>query len=330
MEEAPMTRRTVGLFVTLMCVLLVVSLAANAQQPGKGYRIGVLATTYLPPFDAFREGLRALGYVEGQNLALEYRWAEQQLKLFPELAADLVRRKVDVIVTWGTPAAQAAKNATSTTPIVMAAIGDAVGTGLVTSLARPGGNITGLSTLNPDLEGKRLQLLKEAVPTASRIAILWNPTNPLHALVLKDAQVAAEQLGMQLQSVELQNPPDLEGAFAAMTLQHADALTVAPDNFFVLNRSRIAELAIQHHLPAIYLHTEHVYAGGLMAYGPNYQDLFRRAATYVDKIFKGAKPGELPIEQPSRFELAINLQAAEAIGLTIPPSLLFQADKVIR
>jgi ABC-type uncharacterized transport system substrate-binding protein len=321
---------TMGSIITLTLGLTLALLAANAQQPGKGYRVGVIATTYLPPFDAFREGLRALGYVEGQNLALEYRWAEQQLQLFPELAADLVRRKVDVIVTWGTPAAQAAKNATGTIPIVMAAIGDAVGTGLVTSLARPGGNITGLSTLNPDLEGKRLQLLKEAVPTASRIAILWNPTNPLHALVLKDAQVAAEQLGMQLQSVELQNPPDLEGAFAAMTLQHADALIVAPDNFFVLNRRRLAELAIQHHLPAIYLHAEHVYAGGLMAYGPNYHDLLRRAATYVDKILKGAKPGDLPVEQPMKFELVINLKTAHALGLTIPPSLLFQADEVMR
>jgi putative ABC transport system substrate-binding protein len=323
-----MQRSIIGFIITLG--LFVTSLAVEAQQPGKGYRIGVLATTYLPPFDAFREGLRALGYVEGQNLVLEYRWAEQRLQLFPDLAADLVRRQVDVIVTWGTPAAQAAKNATGTIPIVMAAIGDAVGTGLVPSLARPGGNITGLSAQNPELEGKRLQLLKEAVPTASRIALLWNPTNPLHALVLKETQVAAEQLGVQLQSVELPNPPDLEGAFTAMTLQHADALTVAPDTFFVLNRTRLAELAIQYHLPAIYLYKEHVHAGGLMAYGPNYHDLFRRAATYVDKILKGAKPADLPVEQAMKFELVINLKTAQALGITMPPMLLFQADEVIR
>jgi putative ABC transport system substrate-binding protein len=325
-----MKRRAVGLIITLAISLLAAPLAAEAPQPGKVYRIGVLATTYWPPFDAFREGLRELGYVEGQNIALEYRWAEQQTNLFPDLAADLLRRKVDVIVTWGTPAAQAAKNATSTIPIVMAAIGDAVGTGLVTSLARPGGNITGLSALNPDLEGKRLELLKEAVPTASRIAILWNPANPLHALVLKDTQVAAQRLGVQLESVEVHSPPDLEGAFVAMTLQHADALTVAPDSFFVLNRTRIAELAIKHKLPAIYLHTEHVHAGGFMAYGPNYHDLFRRAATYVAKIFKGAKPANLPVEQAMKFELVINLKTAQALGLTIPPTLLFQADEVIR
>jgi putative ABC transport system substrate-binding protein len=211
----------------------------------------------------------------------------------------------------------------------MAAIGDAVGTGLVTSLARPGGNITGLSALNPDLEGKRLQLLKQAVPTASRIAILWNPANPLHTIVLKDAQVAAQPLGVQLQAVEVHSSTDLEGAFAAMTLQRADALTVAPDASFVLNRTRIAELAIKHQLPAIFLYKEHVHAGGFMAYGPNYHDLFGRAATYVDKILKGAKPGDLPVEQPMKFELVINLRTAKALDLTIPPTLLFQADEVI-
>jgi putative tryptophan/tyrosine transport system substrate-binding protein len=323
-----MTRRCIGLFIILS--LLVAPLVAHAQQSGKVYRIGVLATTYWPPFDSFREGLRELGYVEGQNLALEYRWAEQRTKLFPDLAADLVRGEVDVIVTWGTPAAQAAKHATSTIPIVMASSGDAIRTGLVTSLAHPGGNLTGLSALNLTLENKRLELLKEAVPTASRIAVLWQPANPYAPLVLKDMQEAAQQLRVQLLPIEVHSAADVEGAFAAMTSQHADALVVSSDAFFVLQRTRIADLAIQHRLPAIYLHTEHVHAGGLMTYGPNYYDLFRRAATYVDKIVKGVKPGDLPIEQPSRFELAINLKAAQAIGLTIPSSLLFQADKVLK
>jgi putative ABC transport system substrate-binding protein len=323
-----MTHRFIGLLVALG--LVVVPLAAEAQQPGKAYRIGVLATTYWPPFDSFREGLRELGYVEGHHMTLEYRWAEQRTQLFPDLAADLVRLKVDVIVTWGTPAAQAAKQATSTIPIEMASSGDAIRTGLVTSLARPGGNLTGLSALNLTLEGKRLELLKEAVPTASRIAVLRQPANAYTPLVLKDLQGAAQHLSVQLQPIEVHSAADLEGAFAAMMSQHADALVVSSDAFFVLQRTRIAELAIRHRLPAIYLHTEHVHAGGLMTYGPNYHDLFRRAATYIDKIFKGAKAGDLPIEQPSRFELAINLKAAQAIGLTIPPSLLFQADKVIR
>jgi putative tryptophan/tyrosine transport system substrate-binding protein len=325
-----MTCRISGFIVILAVGLLVAPLAANAQQPGKVYRIGVLATTYWPPFDSFRDGLRQLGYVEGHNMTLEYRWAEQRTTQFPDLAADLMRLKVDIIVTWGTPAAQAAKQATSTIPIVMASSGDAIRTGLVTSLAHRGGNLTGLSALNLTLEGKRLELLKEAVPTASRIALLWQPANPYAPLVLNDLQGAAQQLRVQLQPIEVHSAADLEGAFAAMTSQQADALVVSSDAFFVLHRTRIAELAIQHRLPAIYLHTEHVHAGGLMAYGPNYHDLFRRAATYVDKIFKGAKPGDLPIEQPSRFELAINLKTAQAIGLTIPPTLLFQADEVIR
>jgi putative ABC transport system substrate-binding protein len=319
-----------GSILTLALGLCLAPLAADAQQPGKAYRIGVLATTHWPPFESFRAGLRELGYSEGQNMAIEYRWAEQRTTLFPDLAADLVRLQVDVIVTWGTPAAQAAKTATSTIPIVMASIGDAVGTGLVTNLAHPDGNITGQSALNPELEGKRLELLKEAVPTASRVGVLWHPANPIAALLLQETQVAAQQLGLQVQAVAVHSPTDLEGAFAAMTLQHADALVVVPDAFFVLNRTRVAELAIQHRLPAIYLYAEHVHAGGLIAYGPNYHELFRRAATYVDKIFKGAKPGDLPIEQPMRFQLLINLKTAKALGMTMPPSLLLLADEVIQ
>jgi putative tryptophan/tyrosine transport system substrate-binding protein len=232
------------LIVTLTLGLLVAPLAATAQPSGKAYRIGVLATTYWPPFDSFKEGLRELGYAEGHNLTLAYRWAEQRTKLFPDLAADLVRLKVDVIVTWGTPAAQAAKQATSTIPIVMASSGDALRTGLVTSLARPDGNLTGLSALNLTLEGKRLELLKEAVPTASRLALLWQPANPYAPLVLNDMQEAAKHLGVQLLPLEVHSAADVEGAFAAMTRQHADALVVSSDAFFVLQRTRIAELAI--------------------------------------------------------------------------------------
>jgi putative tryptophan/tyrosine transport system substrate-binding protein len=268
--------------------------------------------------------------VEGRNLVLEYRWTEGRDERFPDLAADLVGRKVEVIVTWGTPAAKAAKAATSTIPIVMAAIGDALGTGLVASLARPGGNITGLSALNPELEGKRLELLKEAVPTLTRVAFLWNPDHPLHQVVLQDTQWAAQALGVSLHLVGVPGYTDFEAAFAAMTREGAEALIVAPDAVFVLHRARIAALAAQHRLPAIYLHRDHVHAGGLMAYGPSYHDLFRRAATYVDKILKGATPADLPVEQTMRFELLINLKTAEALGLTLPPLLLLRADEVIK
>jgi putative ABC transport system substrate-binding protein len=243
-EDTTVTRANSRLIVTLALGLLVVPLAANAQHPGKAYRIGVLATTYWPPFDSFGEGLRALGFVEGHNITLEYRWAEQRTTGFPDLAADLDRFKVDVIVTWGTPAAQAAKQATSTIPIVMASSGDALWTGLVTSFARPGGNLTGLSTLNLILENKRLELLKEALPTASRIALLWQLANPYAPLVLKDMQEAAQQLSVRLLPIEVHSAADVEGAFAAMTSQHADALVVSSDAFCVLHRTRLAESAI--------------------------------------------------------------------------------------
>lgn len=309
--------------------LLVAPPGTEAQQAGKVFRIGVLATTFWPPFESFRQGLHDLGYVEGQNVVIEYRWTEGRDERFPNLAAQLVGLKADVIVTWGTDATRAARNASGTGPIVMAASGDAVGQGLVSSLARPGGNVTGLSALNPELEGKRMELLKEVVPRLARVAFLGRPGNPLYQVVLTEARSSARRLGAQLQPVELANYADLNGAFARMTREHADALVVAPDTVFVLHRAQIATLAIKHRLPAIYLHTEHVHAGGLMAYGPNYHNLFRRAATYVDKILKGAKPADLPVEQPAKFELAINLKTAKALGLTIPQSLLLRADQVI-
>jgi putative ABC transport system substrate-binding protein len=301
---------------------------ATAQQLPKPYRIGVLATTSWPPFDTFRQGLRDLGYVEGQNLAIEYHWAEGKRERFPELAARLVESKPDVIVTWGTPATQAAKSATQTIPIVMAAVSDPVGLGIVASLARPGSNITGLAAHNPELEGKRLELLKELVPKIRRVALLGNPAASLRPLFLTETQSAARVLGVQLRTIDVPTY-DLEGAFAKMTKERTDAVVVAPDTVFVHHRNRLADLAARHRLPAVYLHTEHAHAGGLMAYGPSYHELFRRAASFVDKILKGTKPADLPVEQSMKFELVVNLKAAKALGLTIPQSILIRVDQMI-
>jgi putative ABC transport system substrate-binding protein len=332
-----MTRRTVGLLVTLALGFLVGPLAAHAQPPTHVHRIGVLTGTaggrdqyYVELVEVFLEGMRALGYVEGQNLVIEYRGAAGQYERFPGLAAELVRLPVDVLMTGNTLAALAAKQATNTIPIVMVNIGDAVRTGLVASLARPGGNITGMSIMNPEVVGKMLEILKDVLPTVSRVAILWNPTSPGHALQVQAAEVAAQALGVQLHRVEASSPEAFDGAFAAMTRAHAGALLVLGEPVFSQHRSRLAELAAINHLPAIYRIREHVEDGGLMSYGPSLPDMWRRAATYVDKILRGAKPADLPVEQPTKFELVINLKTAEALGLTISPSLLFQADKVIR
>jgi putative ABC transport system substrate-binding protein len=274
--------------------------------------------------------MRALGYVEGQNLVLEYRGAEGQHERFPDFAAELVRLKVDVIVTQGTPAALAAKHATTTIPIVMVGVGDPVGSGLVASLARPGGNITGLSVLAPELVGKQLEFLKDVLPTVSRVALLWNPANPAHALNVREADVAAQAVGVQLHLVEARGPDAFDSAFAAMTSAHVGALLVLGDSVFFQHRSRLAEFAATSRLPTMHNIRPHVEAGGLMAYGPSSLDLRRRAAGYVDRILKGAKPGDLPVERPMKFELVINLKTAQALGITFPPSLLFQADEVIR
>jgi len=313
---------------------LVAPLAAVAQPPTHVYRIGFLSALGTTPRDsmveAFLEGMRALGYVEGQNLVLEYRGAAGQYERFPDLAAELVRLQVDVIVTGVTPAALAAKQATTTIPIVMAGIGDPVGSGLVASLARPGGNVTGLSVLQPDVPGKQLEILKAVLPTLSRVAILWNPANPSAALMVREADVAAQRLGVQVHRVEARGPEAFDSAFAAMTGAHAEALLVVPDPMFRLHRSRLAELAATSRLPTMHNQREYVEAGGLLGYGASRPDVSRRAATYVDKILKGAKPADLPVEQPTKFELVINLKAAEALGLTIPPALLSKADEVIR
>ena len=316
-------------------VLLAPPLAAETQQAAKVARIGYLLLNRaiapnLP--EAFRQGLRDLGYVEGRNVVIEYRDAEGKVERLPALAAELVALKVDVIVAPGPPHALAAKRVTRTIPIVFATAADAVGSGLVTSLARPGGNVTGLSFAGSELVGKCLELLKEAVPGVSRVAVLWQPgyqNERTEKDLLKGAEVAARALGVRLQVVEARGPADFDRAFSDMTRARAGALTVLASSTFLNERRRLVDLAAKNHLPAVYVSRDFVDAGGLMSYGPNLPDLLRRAATYVDKILKGAKPADLPVEQPTKFELVINLKTAKVIGLTIPPSLLQRADQVI-
>jgi putative ABC transport system substrate-binding protein len=316
--------------------LVAAPLAAEAQQAVKIARIGFLTPNMAasPPHvrEAFLQGLRDLGYVEGRNVVIEYRDAEGKSERFPALAAELVALKVDVIVAPGTPAALAAKQATRTLPIVFPIAGDPVTSGLVTSLARPGGNVTGLSILDPDLVGKCLEQLKQAVPGVSGVAVLWQPGGLGERTdkdMLKGAEVAARALGVRLQFVEARGPADFDRAFSEMTRARAGALTVLPSTMFLHERRRLVDLAARNRLPAVYPWREAVDAGGLMAYGANIADLFRRAATYVDKILKGAKPADLPVEQPTKFELVINLKTAKALGLTIPQSVLGRADQVI-
>ena len=312
-------------------------LAAEAQQAAKVARIGFLTGTSLSVSPnlpaAFRQGLRDLGYVEGRNLVIEYRDAEGKFERFPALAAELVALKVDVLVAANSLAALAAKQATRTLPIVFAFAVDPVTDGLVTSLARPGGNVTGLSTLLAELVGKRLELLKQAVPGVSRVAVLWQPGaqgERTEKDLQKEAEVAARALGVRVQFVEARGPDDFDRAFSEMTRARAGALTVLGGAMFIIAQRRLVDLAAKNRLPAVYGLREYVDAGGLMSYGPNNVDLFRRAATYVDKILKGAKPADLPVEQPTKFELVINLKTAKALGLTIPPSLLTRADEVIQ
>ena len=314
--------------------LLAAPLAAQAQQSGKTYRIGFVeagAPSANQHFlDAFKRGLRELGYVEGQNITIEERWAEGRNERFPALLAELVRLKVDLIVSWGTQGVTAAKNATETIPIVMIAVRDPVGTGLIASLVRPGGNVTGVSGYaGLEIVAKQLELLKETVPKIRRVAILSNPTNAYHQLAIRQVNVQARPLGLQLQFLEARGPNEFDGAFAAMAKERVGALLVLSDAVLNSHRTRLADLAARSRLPAAYGVRESVEAGGLMSYGPSFLDLFRRSAAYVDKILKGAKPADLPVEQPTKFELVINLKTAKALGLTIPPSLLQRADKVI-
>jgi ABC-type uncharacterized transport system substrate-binding protein len=313
--------------------LVAAPLAAGAEQPGKVPRIGFLSAVTLgssPVLDAFRQGLRELGWVEGQNIVVDYRLTDRADRL-PDLAGELVQLKVDIIVAEATQGVAAAKNATTTIPIVMiSGSADPVGLGFVASLARPGGNVTGLSySVGPEIVGKELALLKEIVPKVRRVATLSNPANPVQPLLMREVNGAARSLGVQLQHLEVRGPDEFEGAFAAMANKQVGALLVVADTVFIFHRTRLADLAARSRLPAAYGVRANVEAGGLMSYGPSVRDLFRRSATFVDRILKGAKPGDLPVEQPTKFELVINLKTAKALGLTIPPSLLQRADQVI-
>jgi putative tryptophan/tyrosine transport system substrate-binding protein len=323
-------------FLVAAGALLAAPLAAEAQQAAKIARIGFLASNLAASHhlqEAFLQGLHDLGYVEGRSVVIEYRNAEGKFERLPARAAELVALKVDVILAGGVPAALAAKQATRTIPIVFTAAADPVTNGLVTSLARPGGNVTGLSPLGEELIGKRLELLMQAVPGVSRVAVLRHPgafSERTEKDLLKRAEVAARALGVRLQVVEARGPADFDRAFSDMTGARASALTVFGGTMFITERRRLVDLAAKNRLPAVYPWREGVDAGGLMSYGPNNADLFRRAAIYVDKILKGANPGDLPVEQPTKFELVINLKTARALGITIPQSVLTRADEVIQ
>src|SRR6266508_2259504 len=321
-------------FVTLLgCAVAAWPRAARAQQSGKASRVGFLGNS-TAALEAnlvapFRDGLRNLGYEEGRNIVIEYRWAEGKYERFPALIAELIALKVDVIVTAGTPASLAVKKATTSFPLVMVAVGEPVATGLVASLGRPGGNITGLTSMSTEMEGKRLELLKEVVPKISHVAVLWNAASPIQAIEEGEVRAAAQVLGMKMLSLGVRTQEEIEDALAAIVRERPGALLVLADRLFLHHRTHIMDFAAQHRLPGVHAYRELVEAGGLMSYGLSYADMHRRAATYVDKILKGAKPADLPVERPVKFELVVNLKAAKALGLTIPPTLLGRADQVI-
>jgi putative tryptophan/tyrosine transport system substrate-binding protein len=327
-----MTRRTVGLFVTLALGFLVVPLTATAQPSTKVPRIGLLVYGNPPPAPSPEqqviEGLRELGWVDGQNMRLVIRPAEGRPERLPDLTRELVESSVDLIVGVGTDVAKVVRSVTGTMPLVMSVSEDPVEIGLVASLSRPGGNLTGVTFISAELAAKRLELLKEVVPQAARVAVLWNPVHV--DLELKELEPAGRALGIRLQSVEVRSPGELDGAFRVVAGGRADALLVVPSRMINHNAKRIAAFAMEHRLPAVSMWRAFAEAGGLMTYGPNVGAMIRRTAAHVDKILKGAKPGDLPMEQPTTFELVINLKTAQALGLTIPPTLLFQADEVIR
>jgi putative tryptophan/tyrosine transport system substrate-binding protein len=339
LEDSTVRRSIIG-FIILALGILSMPFSSDAQQPGKVYRIGFLSAFSPPPssastpaLDAFWQQLRELGWMEGQNMVIERRWAERQFDRVPAFATELVQLKVDLILVGDGAAIVAAKQATNTIPIVMMASLDAVDQGFVASLAHPGGNVTGLTLMNSDLDPKRLELLKETVPGSSRMTILackavrdldFGGQGP------EDMQGTARALGVHLQRLEVREPDDYEGAFAAAIRERAEAMVVSRCYFNLFNQQQVVDLAAKYRLPAIYDTRAWVQAGGLMSYGPSFPDMFRRAATYVDKILKGAKPTDLPVEQPMKFQLVINLKTANDLGLTIPPTLLFQADEVIR
>jgi ABC-type uncharacterized transport system substrate-binding protein len=320
--------------LALCAILFALCSSAQAQQPKKDPRIGLLysvsASSGAPRNEAFRQGLRELGYVEGSNIILEYRYADSKLDRLPELATELVRLKVDVIVTSGPGPTRSAKAATVTIPIVMARDTDPVGNGFVASLARPGGSITGLSSLAPEISGKHVELLKEIVPRLARLAVLGTSTTPGNGQVLKEIEIAAGAFGVTPQYLDVLNAGDIEPAFRAAVRGRAEAILVLGSGIYASRRKQVVDLTIKNRLPAIYRSREYIEEGGLITYGVNPFDLDRRAATYVDKILKGAKPADLPVEQPTKFEFIINLKGAQQIGLTIPPNVLVRADKVIK
>src|SRR5712692_9882262 len=317
--------------------LLAAPLAAEAKQTGKVPRVGYLSvfssSNPFPPSEAFWQGLHDLGWIEGQNIAIERRFAEGKAQRLPDLAVELVRLRVDLIFAETTPAARAVKQATTTIPIVFSPIADPIGSGLVANLARPGGNITGITFMAPELGGKRLELLKQAVPGMIRVGVLSHPGDPSEATVksvLEQTEAAARALGVQPLRLEAQGPNDFDRAFAAISRERVGGLILIPSAMFIDERRRVVNLMVKGRLPAMFYFREFADVGGLMSYGPNFRELFRRAATYVDRILKGAKPADLPVEQPTKFELVINLKTAKALGLTIPPSLLSRADEVIQ
>jgi len=315
-------------------LLFAVLTTAEAQQPGKLYRVGFLgnSTAALEAHlvGPFREGLGDVGYVEGQNLLVEYRWAEGKYERFPALISELIAQKVEVIVTAGTPATLAVKKATTSVPLVIVAVGDPVGTGIVRSLSQPGGNITGVTSISTEMDGKRLELLREVVPTVSHIAVLWNAASPVQLLAEQQVQAAAQVLRMKVLSLGVRTEKEIEDAFGVMVRERPDALLVLTDRLLLHHRARIMEFAAQHRLPGVHGYREMVEVGGLISFGPSYADMHRRAAYFVDRILKGAKPADLPVERPAKFDLVINLKTAKALGLTIPPSVLLRATEVIQ
>ena len=325
--------RQAGRVLALCCGLLALSTLAHAETPGRIHRIGFLGNS-TAALEAnlvrpFREGLRDLGYVEGRNILIEYRWAGGNYERFPALIRELIALKVDVIVTAGTPATLAVKKITTSVPLVMIAVGDPVGTGIVPSLREPGGNITGLTSISPELDGKRLELLREAVPGVSHIAVLWNPSSPLQVVAERQTQAAAKALKMKMLSLGVRTGEEIEEAFATILREHPDALLVLADRLFLHHRQRIMAFAAEHRLPGVHAYRELVEAGGLMSFGPNYADMHRRAAIFVDRILRGAKAGDLPVERPASFELVVNLKAASALGLAMPQSIMMRASEVL-
>ena len=324
-----MKRRAHLGFLALILTLLAQTVAAEAQPARKNYRVAILSNEPSPALDGLRHGLRDLGYVEGRDITLEYFWAGPDSGRFPALAAEIVRKKADFIFTWGTPATVAAKKATTAIPIIMGAVGDPLSVGLVTSLGHPGGNITGLSSMAIDLEEKRLELLKQLAPQIKKVVVLWHSGNPALQVSSRTASAAAQKLDLKLAFVSLTEAPTLEGVLDLAGQQRADGLAVMAEPALIAQVAKITAFAKQRRLPAVYAYPEYSRAGGLLTYATSYYDLFRRAATYIDRIIKGAKPGDLPVEQPTKFELIVNLGTARALGLTVPQSLLIRADSII-